>query len=47
MSGDIDASDYKDIKAASESRISFLENEIFDLNKGSVSVKPLLDNALK
>lgn len=46
LAGDIDAGDYKDIKAASESRISLLENKIFDLNKGSANIKPLLDKAL-
>jgi hypothetical protein len=29
LAGDINASDYKDIKAASESRINLLENKIF------------------
>ena len=46
LAGDIDAGDYKDIKAASENRINLLENKIFDLNKGSTNIKPLLDKAL-
>lgn len=45
--GYIDASDYKDIKATSKSRINLVENKVFNLNKSTTNIKPLRDKALK
>jgi site-specific DNA recombinase len=46
LSGDLDGSDYKQIKSEAERKIAYLEGKASDLSKGCVSIEPLLDKAL-
>src|SRR5665647_604684 len=46
LSGDLDGTDYKEIKAESEKKIAYLEGKALDLNRGTTSIVPLLDKAL-
>jgi site-specific DNA recombinase len=46
LSGDLDGSDYKQIKSEAERKIAYLEGKASDLSKGCASIEPLLDKAL-
>jgi len=36
LSGDLDGTDYKEIKAESEKKIAYLEGKAIDLNRGTI-----------
>lgn len=46
LSGDLDGTDYKQIKSESESKIAYLEDKALNLNRGTTSIATLLDKAL-
>ena len=46
LSGDLDGTDYKEIKSEAERKIAYLEGKVLDLNKGTTSIAALLDKGI-
>jgi site-specific DNA recombinase len=46
FSGDLDGTDYKEIKSEAERKIAYLDGRVLDLNKGTTSIAALLNKAL-
>jgi site-specific DNA recombinase len=46
LSGDLDGTDYKEIKSEVERKIAYLEDNVLDLNCATTSITVLLDKAL-